>query len=332
MAAHPAHKVKTAYTIHNLAYQGQFALDDRHDLGLSASVMGEQGVAFHGQGNFMKAGLKFADQITTVSPRYANEICTPEFGCGMDGVLSERRRQLTGILNGVDYAVWDPSCDRHIDKQYSPHKLDGKAICKAAVQTDLGLKHEPHGKPMFAIVSRLTDQKGMDLVLQVIPELTRLGAQLVVLGTGDKPLEEKFRAAAIAHPGQVAVDISYNETMAHRIIAAADVILVPSRFEPCGLTQLYGLRYGTLPLVRRVGGLADTVNDTNHDTLQAELATGFTFDAATPAALSDAITRAVHCFDDQALWRSIMQRAMARDFSWEQSSKRYLALYRELID
>lgn len=330
LAAHPAHKVKTAFTIHNLAYQGEFALADRHELGLSASVMGERGLVFHGQGNFMKAGLSYADQITTVSPRYANEICTPEFGCGLDGVLSERRRQLTGILNGVDYSVWDPSTDRLIDKLYSIRNLDGKAVCKATLQKELALK-QPAGKPMFAIVSRLTDQKGMDLVLAAVPELARLGAQLVVLGTGDKAFEDKFRAAAYAYPGQIAVNINYDEAMAHRIIAAADLILVPSRFEPCGLTQMYGLRYGTLPLVRRVGGLADTVTDTNHDTLQADSATGFSFGAATVAALNEAISRAVQAFEDQTLWRGLMQRAMARDYSWEQSSKRYLSLYRDLI-
>ena len=330
LAAHPAHKVKTAFTIHNLAYQGHFDLSDRHELGLSSSVIGSHGVEFHGQGNFMKAGLAYADRITTVSPRYAQEICTPEFGCGLEGLLTDRRRILSGILNGVDYSVWDPSTDRQIDALYSVRNLSGKAACKAALQKHCGLTVSPD-KPLFSIVSRLTDQKGMDLVLAALPELIRLDAQLVVLGTGEKSLEEQFTAAARNFPGKVSVTLNYDESMAHRIIAAADVILVPSRFEPCGLTQLYGLRYGTLPLVRKVGGLSDTVADTHHDSIQSQSATGFTFDAASGSALAEAIRRAVEIFADKPLWRSIMERGMSRDYSWEESSKKYLALYRDLL-
>ncbi len=331
LAAHPAHKVKTAFTIHNLAYQGHFDLTDRHELGLSSSVMGRHGVEFHGQGNFMKTALTYADRITTVSPRYAQEICTPEFGCGLDGLLNDRRRVLSGILNGVDYSIWDPSTDRLIDKLYSARNLSGKAACKAALQSDSGLTVQAN-QPLFAVVSRLTDQKGIDLVLSCLPELVRQGGQLIVLGTGEKALEERFTAAASAHPGHVSVKLDYDETRAHRIIAAADVILVPSRFEPCGLTQLYALRYGTLPLVRKVGGLSDTVADTNHDNLQAQAATGFTFEAATSAALSEAIRRAISTYADQPLWQSVMERGMNRDYSWEESSKKYLALYRDLLE
>jgi starch synthase len=265
-----------------------------------------------------------------VSPRYAQEICTPEFGCGLDNLLNERRRVLSGILNGVDYTVWDPSTDRHIDKLYSSRNLSGKATCKAAVQKEFGLELSAD-QPLFAVVSRLTDQKGMDLMLAALPELVRLGGQFMLIGTGDKSLEERFAAAASAMPGRVAVRLTYDEALAHRLIAAADLILVPSRFEPCGLTQLYGLRYGTLPLVRKVGGLSDTVADTNHDNIQAQAATGFTFEAATTAALLETIQRAITAFSDKYLWRSIMERGMTRDYSWDESSKKYLSLYRDLL-
>ncbi len=305
-------------------------MSDRQELGLSSSVMGSSGVEFHGQGNFMKAGLAYADRITTVSPRYAQEICTAEFGCGLEGLLTERRRMLSGILNGVDYSVWDPSTDRLIHSLYSARNLSGKSACKAALQKDCGFAVDS-GKPLFSIVSRLTDQKGMDLALAAVPELVRLGGQLVVLGTGDKALEEQFAAAARNHPGKISVTLNYDETMAHRVIAAADAILVPSRFEPCGLTQLYALRYGTLPVVRKVGGLSDTVADTNHDSLQAQAATGFTFEAASATALIEAVRRTVAAFSDQNTWRSIMARGMSRDYSWEESSKKYLALYRDLL-
>lgn len=330
LAAHPAHKVKTAFTVHNLAYQGQFAVDDRHELGLTSAVMGESGVEHDGRGNFMKAGLIYADRITTVSPRYAQEICTPEFGCGLETLLTRRRRVLSGILNGVDYSIWDPSIDRHIDKLYSSRNLTGKALCKAAVQRDFALEQTGE-RPLFAVVSRLTDQKGMDLMLSALPELVRLGGQFVMLGSGDKALEQKFSRAADQYPGRVSVRIGYDEALAHRLIAAADVILVPSRFEPCGLTQLYGLRYGTLPLVRKVGGLSDTVADTNHDSIQAQAATGFTFELPSVSSLVDTIKRAITHYADKPLWRSVMERGMNRDYSWEESSKKYLALYRDLL-
>ncbi|MFA7506036.1 MAG: glycogen/starch synthase, partial [Burkholderiaceae bacterium] len=280
--------------------------------------------------SFMKAGLAFADRITTVSPRYAQEICTPEFGCGYEGVISARRDSLAGILNGVDYKLWDPTTDRHSDKLFSARSLDGKASCKAAVRASLGLAATPQA-PLAVIVSRLTDQKGMDLVLGALPVLRERGMQLAVLGEGDPAIQEAFVVAARLDPEWVAVHVGYDEALAHRLIAAGDLILVPSRFEPCGLTQLYGLRYGTLPLVRRVGGLADTVVDTNHDSLQADAATGFAFEEASVEALGATIARAADAWADQALWRSLMQRAMARDYSWGAAARKYLSLYRALL-
>jgi starch synthase len=333
---HPASPVRTVFTIHNLAYQGQFPLGDFRELGLPPALLSAEGLEFHGRGNFMKAGLVFADRLTTVSPRYAREIRTPEFGAGLDGVLSARGSRLVGILNGVDYDVWDPSRDPWLPAHYSPGQLEGKAVCKAAMQASAGLDIRPDA-PLFAVVSRLADQKGSDLVLGALPTLLRLGAQLIVLGTGDRHLEEGFSAAAKAHPGSIWVELAYDEAMAHRVVAAADAILVPSRFEPCGLTQMYGLRYGTLPVVRRVGGLADTVVDAEADSNAATAAsgsssaTGFLFDRATPAALEGALARAVEAFADKARWQRMMLQAMGRDYSWTAAAAQYVDLYEGLL-
>lgn len=328
--AHPAGRVRTVFTIHNLAYQGRFPLEEHRELGLPAALLSTEGLEFHGCGNFMKSGLVFADQLTTVSPRYAQEIRTPEFGSGLDGVLSARRSRLCGILNGVDYQVWDPANDPWLAAKYSRADLHGKAVCKAAMQEAGGLRTDPRA-PLFAVVSRLADQKGTDLLLSALPALLRQGGQLIVLGTGERHLEEGLAAAARANPRAVQVRLGYDEAMAHRIIAAADVILVPSRFEPCGLTQMYGLRYGTLPLVRRVGGLADTVVDADAMAGAGAPATGFVFDRATSAALEAAIARAVALHADPARWRQMMRNAMSRDFSWAAAAAQYRDLYDGLL-
>ena len=328
---HPACPVRTVFTIHNLAYQGRFPLADFRELGLSASLLSQEGLEFHGQGNFMKSGLVFADHLTTVSPRYAQEIRTPEFGSGLNGVLSARRDRLMGILNGVDYEVWNPATDPWLPAHYSAGLLGGKDACKAAMQAACGLDARADA-PLFAVVSRLADQKGSDLVLAALPALLRLGAQLVVLGTGERHLEERFTAAARAHPGSLWAHLGYDEAMAHRIVAAADAILVPSRFEPCGLTQLYGLRYGTLPVVRRVGGLADTVVDADAAPRVGHLPTGFIFERPEPAALEAAITRAVGLFADKPRWHRMMLDAMARDYSWGAAAAQYRSLYDRVVD
>jgi starch synthase len=267
----------------------------------------------------MKAGLKFADRITTVSPTYAREIATPEFGAGLDGVIRRRSGEVSGILNGIDTAVWNPAADSALASRYRADTLAGKAACKAAIQAEAGLAPRPEA-PVFTVVSRLTSQKGLDLVLAVLPELLRHGAQLVVQGTGDPSLESAFAIAAHAHPGSVALHVGYDESRAHRLIAGADLILVPSRFEPCGLTQLYGLRYGTVPLVRSVGGLADTVTDGE---------TGFAFHEATPFALQAAIERALSAFAQPAQWQALMQAGMAQDLGWAGPARQYMALYEE---
>jgi len=265
----------------------------------------------------------YADRITTVSPTYAQEIATAEFGSGLDGVIRQRADVVSGILNGVDPEVWSPATDPLLAARYGAEDLAGKARCKAALQAEFSL--EPRADaPLFCIVSRLTSQKGLDLLLAALPAALQAGAQLVVQGTGDAALEAAFGAAAQAHPGRVAVYLGYDEDRAHRLIGGADVIMVPSRFEPCGLTQLYGLRYGTLPLVRRVGGLADTVVDAE----AGVHGTGFTFGEATVPALEATLRRAIDTFHQPARWAALMQRAMAQDFSWREAAQQYLALYR----
>jgi starch synthase len=319
LAAHPATASASVFTVHNLAYQGVFPHDDARALGLPARFMQPAGLEYHGQISFMKAGLKFADRVSTVSATYAREIATPEFGAGLDGVIRSRDGDVAGILNGIDTAVWNPATDSALAARYRADALQGKAACKAALQAEAGLALRSHA-PVFTVVSRLTSQKGLDLVLAVLPELLRHGAQLVVQGEGDPSIESAFAIAAHAHPGAVALHVGYDEGRAHRLIAGADLILVPSRFEPCGLTQLYGLRYGTVPLVRRVGGLADTVADGE---------TGFAFGEATPLALQAAVERALAAFADPARWRALQQAGMAQSLGWDGPARAYLALYED---
>ncbi len=318
IAAHPEPKVTTVFTVHNLAYQGCFTSDDFFRLNLPSRFMHSNGIEFHGQLSFMKAGLFFADQITTVSPTYAREIATEQFGCGLEGLIRTRAANVSGILNGVDPLVWNPATDTAIAAHYSAESFAGKARCKAQLQRTLNLEASS-AKPLFVMVSRLTSQKGFDLVLQALPELLAQGAQLAVLGSGDTDLESALTQAAAAHPSQVAVKLGYDEKFAHQMMAGADIVLVPSRFEPCGLTQLYALRYGALPLVRTVGGLADTV---------IHKKTGFTFGSATKEALVDAATTAIKTYAQAEIWHDMTVAGMQQDFSWADSAKQYLALYR----
>ena len=326
LAAQPGASTRSVFTVHNLAYQGLFDAGDFGLLGLPVRFMASSGLEFHGQMSCMKAGLVYADRVSTVSPTYAREMALEEFGCGLDGVLRARGNHVSGILNGVDRQVWDPRNDAAIAAQYSPATLDAKALCKTALQAALGLPPEP-GAPLFAAVSRLTSQKGLDLVLNALPELLAHGAQLAVLGSGDAALERSMLAAAAQYPRRVAVRLGYDEVLAHQMVAGADAMLVPSRFEPCGLTQLYALRYGTVPVVRRVGGLADTVRDLD----QGDAATGVVFGPATGAALADAITRTVALFRQPAAWRALAVRCMREDFSWSKAASAYMDLYQQLV-
>jgi len=330
IAEHPATSAATVFTVHNLAFQGLFPGADFHQLGLASKLMTSAGLEFHGQLSFMKAGLKFADRITTVSPTYAREIATEEFGCGLDGVIRARGADVSGVLNGIDREVWDPARDSAIASRYDREALHGKTACKTSLQREFGLELRGDA-PLLGVVSRLSAQKGIDLVLQALPALARAGAQLVVQGTGDAPFENALREAAGREPRMLGVRIDYDEGRAHRIVAGADAIVVASRFEPCGLTQMYGLRYGTLPLVRRVGGLADTVVDATDDTVAAGSATGFVFDAATPAALEQAIARMLAAYRERARWRGLMRTAMQQEFSWANAAREYMALYRAVV-
>jgi starch synthase len=322
--------VPTVFTIHNLAYQGQFPPDVFPELALPPEFFSTDGVEFNGLVSFIKAGLFFADRLTTVSPTYAREIQTPDFGCGLDGLLRARAGSLTGILNGVDPRVWDPRHDPVLPRTYGAEDAAlGKPIAKAALQRRVGLV-DRHDAPLFGVVSRLTPQKGLDLLLASLPEIVHDGSRLAILGSGDSDLEQGFSAAAGAHQGEIAVEIGYDEALSHLIIAGADIVLVPSRFEPCGLTQLYALRYGTLPLVRRVGGLADTVVDATAVSLADCTADGFAFDGDGAPALMSAVRRASALFRERAIWLRMMRQAMTRDFSWAAAARGYVAVYREL--
>lgn len=314
------------FTIHNLAYQGLFPEDTRYRLSLPPSLWSMHALEFYGQLSFIKGGLVFADHVTTVSPTYAQEIQTPEFGYGLDGLLRHRADRLSGILNGIDTDAWDPAKDSYISQRYSARSFNRKKINKTALQATLGLAAEPE-RPLIGMVGRLVEQKGADLVLHAWAELASSGVQLALLGSGDSGLELAWRDIAHRYPGQAATYIGYNEALAHQIEAGADMFLMPSRFEPCGLNQMYSLRYGTLPVVRRVGGLADTVIDADEGGTKAN---GFVFDAATPAALTRAVQRALALYRDKARWRSLALNGMRQDFSWHKSAQAYTALYQSL--
>ncbi|WP_392435764.1 glycogen synthase GlgA [Yersinia sp. HM-2024] len=322
---------RSVFTVHNLAYQGLFSGHHLAEIQLPAAFFQMYGLEFYGQISYLKAGLFFADHVTTVSPTYAREITQPAFGYGMEGLLQERASQgrLTGILNGVDSDIWDPQTDVLLHARYDAENLQKKAINKTHLQTTMGLE-VTEKKPIFAVVSRLTEQKGLDLVLEALLDLLKLGGQLAVLGAGDAILQEAFLAAAADYSGQVGVQIGYHEAFSHRIIAGADVILVPSRFEPCGLTQLYGLKYGTLPLVRHTGGLADTVVDCALENLADGSASGFVFDECDAQALVRAIRRAFVLWSRPKHWRHVQRHAMGLDFGWQVAAADYLSLYRRL--
>ncbi len=321
---------QTMFTVHNLAYQGVFPAHHFDGLGLPSNFFDMHGMEFHGQVSLLKAGLFYADKITTVSPSYAQEIQQPEQGCGLDGLLRSRSHDLHGILNGVDPAVWNSATDTALAVTYDSSNLQAKRTCKAALQRETGLRVQDEA-PLFGIVTRLAEQKGLHLILAGLPALLERGGQLVLLGSGEPTLEGVFREVAAQYPESVAVQIGYDEAYAHRIMAGADVILVPSRYEPCGLTQLYGLRYGTLPLVRRVGGLADSVVDTSLENLGDDRATGFVFDAFDPDAYVRALRRAFALYARPQDWKQVQRCAMAQDFGWERSANQYLTLYRSLL-
>jgi starch synthase len=318
--------VASVYTVHNLAYQGLFAAALFAEIGLPDSAFSVEGLEYHGQMSFMKAGLSYADRITTVSPTYAREIQTSEQGCGLDGLLRARTGVLSGILNAVDDSVWNPAHDPLIAFAYDARKPAGKARCKATLQQELGLAVRGD-TPLFGVVSRLTEQKGLHLVLAALDSMLERGAQMVLLGSGEASLESALRDRAAAHPEAVSVRIGYDEKHAHRIFSASDVTLVPSRFEPCGLTQMYGLKYGSLPLVHRVGGLADTVVDCTLEDLAEGHANGFVFAEFSTVAFERALARVFALYTRRSEWNRVRARAMRQALGWESAARQYVALY-----
>lgn len=313
--------VKTLFTIHNLGYQGLFPRIALAEAGLDTSVYRPDGMEFFGRVSYLKGGIAFADWLSTVSPTYAREIQTPEYGFGLDGALRARSGQLTGILNGVDYREWSPENDTFIPARYSAADLSGKQTCKEELLAEFGLPPEAIDRPLLGIVSRFTRQKGADLLVETAARIVAEDVYLVALGTGDPEYEDFFQAMATGFPGRIAVRIGFDNGLAHRIEAGADIFLMPSHYEPCGLNQIYSLHYGTVPVVRATGGLDDTIDDS----------TGFKFVDYSGEAFLSAVRQAIAAWSDREQWRAMMELGMARDFSWQQSAKAYSELFRQLL-
>ncbi len=320
------------FTIHNLAYQGLFAGTDFQSLGLPAALWSDRGLEFHRRLSFIKGGIAFSDLLTTVSPTYACEIRTAEFGYGLEGLLQHLGSRLVGVLNGIDDREWDPGSDPAIVQPFDEQHLHLKGRNKLALQEEVGLPRDEKAL-LLGHIGRLVEQKGVDLILDVLPGIMELGGtQMVLLGSGDRRLEDRLLAAAERYPDRVAVHLGYNEDLSHRIEAASDCFLMPSRFEPCGLNQLYSLRYGAIPVVRRTGGLADTVVNASEENLRAGTATGFVFDNPDSRGLWDAVTRMAQCWNSgNGEWQQIAITGMHQDFSWSNSARHYRDLYHRAI-
>jgi starch synthase len=317
------------FTIHNMGYQGIFPREKLPVTGLSeAGFFHPEGLEYWGKISLLKAGIVYSDAITTVSPTYAVEIQTPEYGMGMEGIIRNRRRSLYGILNGVDYNEWDPSNDDHLASYYSKRSISGKMICKEALIKEMDLDPSLKSVPLLGLISRLDRQKGLDILVKILDNILDLELGMVVLGSGDEAIQNAFRKAAERHKGRLSIYIGFNDPLAHRIMAGIDLILIPSRYEPCGLTQMYALRYGTIPLVRATGGLNDTVEPFDEKTGRGN---GFKFSPYDPKALLDEIGQAVRIFRNKKVWKRIMANGMSADFSWDVSAKTYLDLYRSIM-
>jgi starch synthase len=323
----------TVFTIHNLAYQGLFERQAFERLRLPTDLWALDGLEFHQRLSFIKGGIVFSDRVNTVSPTYAKEVKTPRFGCGLEGLLTRLVGRFSGILNGIDYAVWDPASDAHIHQPYDAESLDLKVENKLALQREFGLPRNEEAM-VFAYIGRLVEQKGVDLILQILPRLlAHPNTQLVLQGAGDTAIEEALAAAAGTYPDKVGAFIGYDEGRAHRIEAGADAFLMPSRFEPCGLNQMYSLRYGTVPIVHHTGGLADTVVDASEEAILRGEATGFSFAEPDVDELWEAVHRAMRLYRERRdLWRALVLKGMGKDFSWESSARHYDALYEEALN
>lgn len=317
---------RSIMAVHNIAFQGNFDRDWIKALELPQQLFNMHGIEFHGNLSFLKSGLQYADHLVTVSPTYAHEIQATEMGYGMQGLLTARKSHLSGILNGIDEAEWDPAGDRHLAVRYDENSLSRKVQNKLALQQRLGLQVDEHA-PLLGVVSRLTYQKGLDLLLECVPALLEDGAQLAVLGSGDAEFERRYLLLAQRHAGRASVTTGFDEALSHQIMAGADIFLMPSRFEPCGLNQMYGMHYGTPPVVRRTGGLADSVVNAS-----MEGGTGFVFDNPDAQSLQQTIRWAIECYRDPKTFSRIQINGMRRDVGWRQSAQRYLGLYQQILE
>ncbi|MEA1888946.1 MAG: glycogen synthase GlgA [Pseudomonadota bacterium] len=326
-----AERPVTVFTIHNLAYQGVFGQHTFADLHLPAELWHIDGLEFHDQLSFIKGGLAYADIITTVSPRYAIEILQPEFGCGLEGLLKKRAADLTGILNGIDEKLWNPGSDNYLKQKYNRLSLNKKSVNKTELQKELSLPVDA-AIPMIGMIGRLVEQKGLEIFIQSLPGLLSLPVQIVILGSGEHNYESQLTKWAQKRANRLKIIIGYDESLAHRIEAACDIYLMPSTFEPCGLNQLYSLRYGTLPIVTYVGGLADTVTDATEENIDNGKANGFVLQYHTKVSLITAVLRALAIYQKPDIWRQLQINAMSGDFSWENSAEHYIRLYQEAID
>jgi starch synthase len=320
-------KTKSLFTIHNLAYQGLFDRTILGRIGLPEALFHPDAVEFYDRVSFLKAGLRYAAAVSTVSPRYSREIQTPEFGCGLDGLLRARSQSLYGILNGVDYAAWDPAADTAIARRYSADDLSGKEACRADLLAAFGLPAEPKSYPVIGMVSRLAGQKGLDLLADALGGLFPIGVRLVILGTGELQIQDALRVAAKRYPSFFGLKIAFDDALARKIYAGSDLFLIPSRYEPCGLTQMYSLKYGTVPVVRATGGLDDTIEEFNPVTGQGN---GFKFGPAEPGELLGAVRRAAALFPNRAAWLKLVRNGMACDFSWDRAASEYVSLFQRI--
>lgn len=318
-------KTKSVFTIHNMGYQGLFPPDTMRLIGLGWDLYTPAGIEYWGKVNFLKAGLLYADCITTVSESYSREIQTKEYGHGLEGVLLNRGKDLSGIINGIDYAAYDPARDSGLSKKFSASRLAGRDECRDALKKNLGLRGEA---PIVGMVTRLADQKGLDILVQALPEIMSLDVQLVILGTGDAVYHTMLKEAAAQFPERMNVVLQYNESIARSIYAGCDFFLMPSRYEPCGLGQMIALRYGAVPIVRKTGGLADTVVEFNPKT---GTGTGFLFDEYSASALLRSLQRALRTYQDKTAWKKLIQNGMKQDFSWTHSAEEYVKLYKKLM-
>ena len=320
--------IKTLFTIHNIGYQGLFPKDTLDKIGIPREFYTMDGIEYYGKVSFLKAGIVYSSAISTVSEKYSKEILAREFGCGMDGILRTRRSDIYGIVNGVDYKEWDPTVDTHIKENYAFETIDKKVECKKDLIKSANLPAETLDRPLIGIISRLAEQKGIDLLVDAAREIIDMGASIIILGTGDEKYNKLCERIAKDHPEYIASHIKFDNVLAHKIEAGSDMFVMPSRYEPCGLNQLYSMRYGTVPVVRATGGLEDTVIDLYTD---SENGNGIKFSKATKKDLLDAISRAIEIYKDQPRWRKIQKRIMGLDFSWKTSALHYKELYEKLL-